>query len=124
MREIQENNFAVSEYNKMVLAQLDALNKNMSLLNQKISEIDQRVLAITLREDRIEDIISWKRDMSEVASINDIEKIKVKVESISIDNLKELKKEVKELRDFKIKAITVFSVVQAIMALVTFWQKF
>ena len=124
MREIQENNFAVSEYNKMVLAQLDELNKNMSLLNQKISESDQRVLAITLREDRIEDIISWKRDMSEVASINDIEKIKVKVESISIDNLKELKKEVKELRDFKIKAITVFSVVQAIMALVTFWQKF
>jgi phage-related protein len=123
----QEPLVSITEYNRMILTQLDNLNiqmKDMSKeMTDKMNEMDQKILKINLREDKIDELVEWKNKATEIVSLSDLNKIKDKSDKIDIETLKELKKEVKELRDFKLKAITVFGFIQVIMTVVTFWQK-
>lgn len=118
---------SITEYNRMILTQLDNLNiqmKDMSKeMTDKMNEMDQKILKINLREDKIDELVEWKNKATEIVSLSDLNKIKDKSDKIDIENIKELKKEVKELRDFKLKAITVFGFIQVIMTVVTFWKK-
>ena len=118
---------SLTEYNRMVLTQLDNLNLQMKdmtkYMTDKFNDMDHKILKINLREDKIDDLTDWKNSVSEITSLNDLRKIKEKSDDINIEQLKDLKKEVKELRDFKIKAITIFGFVQVMMAVFTFWQK-
>ena len=118
---------SITEYNRMILTQLDNLNiqmKDMSKeMTDKMNEMDQKILKINLREDKIDELVEWKNKAIEIVSLSDLNKIKDKSDKIDIENIKELKKEVKELRDFKLKAITVFGFIQVIMTVVTFWKK-
>lgn len=118
---------SITEYNRMILTQLDNLNiqmKDMSKeMTDKMNEMDQKILKINLREDKIDELVEWKNKAAEIVSLSDLNKIKDKSDKIDIENIKELKKEVKELRDFKLKAITVFGFIQVIMTVVTFWKK-
>jgi len=123
----QEPLVSITEYNRMILTQLDNLNiqmKDMSKeMTDKMNEMDQKILKINLREDKIDELVEWKNKATEIVSLSDLNKIKDKSDKIDIETLKELKKEVKELRDFKLKAITVFGFIQVVMTVVTFWQK-
>jgi hypothetical protein len=123
----QEPLVSITEYNRMILTQLDNLNiqmKDMSKeMTDKMNQMDQKILKINLREDKIDELVEWKNKATEIVSLSDLNKIKDKSDKIDIETLKELKKEVKELRDFKLKAITVFGFIQVVMTVVTFWQK-
>jgi len=118
---------SLTEYNRMILTQLDNLNLQMKdmtkYMTDKFNAMDHKILKINIREDKIDELVDWRNAVTEVTSVNDLRKIKDKSDEINLEQLKDLKKEVKELRDFKIKAITIFGFVQVMMAVFTFWQK-
>jgi predicted nucleic acid-binding Zn-ribbon protein len=89
------------EYSKLVLKELETLAKSIEGLRAELQDMKQELAAIRAKEDKVDELRSWKEKIDEVASPT---------------QLKELTTEVQELKMFKTKAITVFAVVQFLMA--------
>ena len=91
-----------NEYSRLVLNELESLGSGIDGLRSELQEVKQELAKIQSREDRVDELRTWKANIDEVASPT---------------QLKEARKEVSELNQFKTKAVTVFAVVQAMMAL-------
>jgi predicted nucleic acid-binding Zn-ribbon protein len=89
------------EYSKLVLKELETLAKSIEGLRAELQDMKQELAAIRAKEDKVDELRLWKEKIDEVASPT---------------QLKELTTEVQELKMFKAKAITVFAVVQFLMA--------
>ena len=92
-------------YSKMVLKQLEDLSNSMNGLRLEIQELKSEIAELRGKQSNIQDLKEWKSKVDEVCSPS---------------QLKDLKQEVEELKLFKVKAITVFTVVQFIMGAVLF----
>jgi predicted nuclease with TOPRIM domain len=90
-----------SEYSKLVLKELTTLASNIQSLNNEIQELKQEIARMREREDRVEELRSWKDKIDEVASPT---------------QLQTALKEIESLKEFKTKSVTVFMVVQFLMA--------
>jgi hypothetical protein len=90
-----------NEYSRLVLNELESLGSGIDSLRSELQEVKQELAKIQSREDRIDELRVWKSNVDEVASPT---------------QLKEALSEISELKQFKIKAVTTFAVVQAIMA--------
>ena len=88
------------QYSKLVLKQLETLSLTIEDLRGE--------LQLRVREERIEDIRTWKNKVDEVVSPTQL--------SMYI-------KETEELKIFKTKAVAVFATVQFIMAIAIAWPK-
>ena len=97
------------EYSKLVLKELETLATAITSLNSEIQELKQEIARMREREDRVDDLKAWQEKVDEVASPT---------------QLGVMTKEVEELKLFKTKAVTVFAVVQFLMAAALFAQKF
>ena len=86
-----------SEYSRLVLKELETLANSIQALNTEIQELKQEIAQMRVREDRVDELKAWKEKVDEIASPS---------------QLKELVSEVQQLKSFKIKAITIFTVVQ------------
>ena len=91
-----------NEYSRLVLNELESLGSGIDNLRSELQEVKQEITKIQSREDRIEELRTWKANVDEIASPT---------------QLKEALAEIQELKQFKIKAVTTFAVVQAIMAI-------
>lgn len=133
-----------NEYSRLVLNELETLSTGIAGINKEIQEIRQELVALKTKEDKVEEIASWKKRIDEVASPTQLKEMKdglaeLNLQKESIDSLNswknkideissptqlgKLNSEVSELKAFKIKAITIFSVVQFLMALAVAWSK-
>lgn len=90
-----------NEYSRLVLSELESLGSGIDGLRSELQEVKQELAKIQSREDRVDELRAWKASVDEVASPT---------------QLKEALVEISELKQFKIKAVTTFAVVQAIMA--------
>ena len=90
-----------NEYSRLVLKELETLSDSIDGLRSELVEMKQELAKIQSREDRVDELRAWKSNIDEVASPT---------------QLKEALNEISELKQFKIKAITTFAVVQAVMA--------
>ena len=90
-----------NEYSRLVLNELESLGTGIDSLRSELQEVKQELAKIQSREDRVDELRVWKSAVDEVASPT---------------QLKEALNEISELKQFKIKAVTTFAVVQAIMA--------
>ncbi len=90
-----------SEYSKLVLKELETLAGAITSLNSEIQELKQEIARMREREDRVDELRAWKDKIDEVASPT---------------QLGTALKEVDDLKQFKTKAVTIFAVVQFIMA--------
>lgn len=91
-----------SEYSKLVLKELSTLANNIESLNNEIQELKQEIARMREREDRVEELRSWKEKIDEIASPTQLQNIVKDLES---------------LKEFKTKSITIFMVVQFLMGL-------
>ena len=91
-----------NEYSKLVLKELETLAEGIKGLSTEIQELKSEIADLKAKEDRVKDIKDWKEKIDEVASPTQL--------AAAI-------KEVDDLKHFKTKAVTVFAVVQFIMAL-------
>ena len=92
-----------NEYSRLVLKELETLASSIDGLKTELQEIKQDMAAMRVREDKIDELKAWKEKIDEVASPSQI---------------KEMVNEIDSLKQFKTKAVTVFAVVQFLMAAV------
>ncbi len=90
-----------NEYSKMVLKELEVLSQGMASLKADMEGLKREMAELRVKEDRVKELIEWKRRVDDVASPV---------------QLRELQKEVSRLQDFKVKATTAFIAVQMVVA--------
>jgi len=98
-----------SEYSKLVLKELETLSKGIEGLNEELQFLKTEITELRLREDKVEELRVWKQRVDEVASPT---------------QMKAWIREIERLKTFKTKAITIFLVAQAGMALLITFGKF
>jgi uncharacterized protein YoxC len=91
-----------NEYSKLVLKELETLAEGIKGLSNEIQELKGEIAELKAKEDRVKDIKEWKEKIDEVASPS---------------QLSSALREIDDLKHFKTKAVTVFAVVQFLMAM-------
>jgi prefoldin subunit 5 len=94
---IEDKQNGWNEYSRLVLAELEKLNKNVGELSRDIDHLKEEMTKIKGLKYGVDDLKEWRKDISEVASPT---------------QLKELTNEVQSLKTFKTVATTVWAVVQ------------
>lgn len=89
------------EYSKLVLKELETLATGIESLRAELLDVKQELAAIRAKEDKVDELREWKSKIDDIASPT---------------QLKSLVDEVQELKLFRTKAVTVFAVVQFLMA--------
>ena len=97
------------EYSKLVLKELETLAQGIKDLNESLNDMKKEMAEIKAKEDKILELNRWKERIDEVASPT---------------QLKELKNEVEDLKHFKTKSVTIFAVVQFLMAVAVLASRF
>tara|TARA_R100000030_G_scaffold82403_1_gene65202 strand:- start:419 stop:739 length:321 start_codon:yes stop_codon:yes gene_type:complete len=97
------------EYSKLVLKELETLAQGIKDLNESLNDMKKEMAEIKAKEDKILELNRWKERIDEVASPT---------------QLKELKNEVEDLKLFKTKSVTIFAVVQFLMAVALLASRF
>ncbi len=90
-----------NEYSRLVLKELETLGHGIDSLRSDLQGVRGDISKIQVRLDTVDEIKVWKKSVEEVTSVT---------------QLKELVRSVDDLKSFKIKAVTVFTVVQFLMA--------
>tara|TARA_R110001583_G_scaffold12434_1_gene55302 strand:+ start:2499 stop:2819 length:321 start_codon:yes stop_codon:yes gene_type:complete len=96
-------------YSKLVLQQLETLNTGIEGMRVELQLVKEQITKIKAKEDRLEEIKTWKEKIDEVASPSQI---------------KYALRELENLKTFKTKAVTIFAVIQFGMAAVLFVMNF
>jgi|TARA_R100000501_G_scaffold7675_1_gene15971 cell division septum initiation protein DivIVA len=91
-----------NEYSKLVINELERLNDSISKLNKEIQSLKQEITEMKVREDAVSELKAWKSAVDEVSSPS---------------QLKYVIKDVEKLKTFKTQAVTIFLIVQALIAL-------
>tara|TARA_R110000823_G_scaffold118383_1_gene242196 strand:+ start:406 stop:741 length:336 start_codon:yes stop_codon:yes gene_type:complete len=86
-------------YSKLVLQQLESLTGGIESLRAELQHVKEQLTELRAREDRVQEIKAWKDKIDEVASPS---QMLVKFN------------EIEELKQFKVKAVTIFMIAQAI----------
>jgi len=97
------------DYSRLVLKQLEGLSHDVSSVHVELQEIRKDILKLEMRESRVDELKVWKDKVDEV---------------FSPSQMKELREKISAHDTFKTKAVTVFAVVQFIMAAALVIQKF
>ena len=96
-----DSNNSWDTYSKLVLQQLETLASGIEALRAELQDMKGQLTELKAREDRVQDIKLWKDKMDDVASPPQI---------------KTALEEIEELKEFKTRSMTIFMVVQFIMA--------
>ena len=86
-------------YSKLVIQQLETLNKGIESMRQELQDVKEQITKIKAKEDRLEELKAWKDRIDEVASP---------------PQLKSMIEQIEQLKEFKTKAITIFMIAQAL----------
>ena len=95
-------------YSKMVLQQLENLNASVTELRNEIQEVKMQIAEVKIQQNSVSELKQWKERIDDI---------------VSPTQLKEMKREVRELKDFKLKAIAGFTVIQFLMGIILFYDK-
>ena len=88
-------------YSKLVLQQLETMSGGIESLRTELQDVKGQLTELKAKEDRVQDLKAWKEKMDDVASPPQI---------------KAALTEIEELKEFKTKSVTMFMVIQALMA--------
>jgi len=97
-----------NEHEKLVLQQLSSLTSEMHSMREEMHAIRRDVVRIEERETKVNEIRDWKEKMTSV---------------ISPEQYKTHLVEHQENRDFSVKAVTIFTVVQFLFATAVVWMR-
>ena len=96
-------------YSKLVIQQLETLNVGIESMRKELQDVKEQITKIKAKEDRLEELKTWKDKIDEV---------------VSPSQMKYAFRELEELRTFKTKAVTIFMVVQFAMAVAVLVSRF
>ena len=95
-----------NEYSRLVLEQLESLSAGIEALKEEMQDIKQELAIMKAKEDKVTELKAWKEKVDEVASPR---------------QMLYAFKEIEDLKTFKTKAVTIFMVVQGVVALTLGW---
>ncbi len=95
-------------YSKLVLQQLETLSGGIDSLRSELQDVKGQLTELKAKEDRVQDLKSWKEKMDDIASPPQIK--------TALDDIEDLK-------TFKTKSIAIFMAVQTMMGLAMAWSK-
>ena len=95
-------------YSKLVLQQLETLSGGIQSLRSELQDVKGQLTELKAKEDRVQDLKSWKEKMDDIASP---------------PQLKTALEEIEELKTFKTKSIAIFMAVQTMMGIAMAWSK-
>ena len=93
-----------NEYSRLVLKELETLSKGIVELSSEIQDIKKELAIMKDREDKVDELRTWKARMDEV---------------VSTTQLATVIKDVEDLKTFKTKAVTVFAIIQFVLLFLT-----
>ena len=96
-------------YSKLVIQQLETLNVGIESMRKEIQDVKEQITKIKAKEDRLEELKTWKDKIDEV---------------VSPSQMKYAMRELENLRTFKTKAVTIFAVVQFAMGAILLAMNF
>tara|TARA_R110000824_G_scaffold36682_1_gene113674 strand:+ start:1014 stop:1340 length:327 start_codon:yes stop_codon:yes gene_type:complete len=97
-----------NEYSRLVLKELETLSDGIESLRDELHSVKQEIAKMQVREDKVDEIRLWKDKIDEIYSPS---------------QMRDLRDQVSDLERFKTKAVTVFAVIQFLMATALFFQK-
>ena len=97
-----------NEYSRLVLKELETLSDGIEGLKDELQGVKQEIAKMQVREDKVDELKVWKDKVDEVHSPT---------------QMREMREQVAGLEKFKTKAVTVFAVIQFLMASALFLQK-
>ena len=97
------------QYSRLVLQQLETLANGIEGLRNELQDVKNQLTELKAKEDRVQDLKDWKEKIDEVASPS---------------QLQNALQEIEDLKTFKTKAVTIFAVVQFLMAGIIALSKF
>ena len=97
------------QYSRLVLQQLETLSSGIEALRIELQDVKNQLTELKAKEDRVQDVKDWKEKIDEVASPS---------------QLQNALQEIEDLKTFKTKAVTIFAVVQFLMAGIIALSKF
>lgn len=98
-----------NEYSRLVLKELETLGEGVDNLQTSLQAVRQDISRLESKETKVEELKLWKEKIDDIYSPT---------------QLKDLREKVTSLETFKIRAVTIFSVIQFAMALALFIQSF
>ena len=96
-----------NEYSRLVLKELETLSDGIEGLRDELQNVKQEIAKMQVREDKVDELKDWKEKVDEI---------------FSPSQMKEIRKSVSDLENFKTRAVTVFAVIQFLMAAALFLQ--
>jgi hypothetical protein len=96
-------------YSKLVIQQLETLNVGIESMRKELQDVKEQITKIKAKEDRLEELKAWKDKIDEV---------------VSPSQMKYAMRELEDLRTFKTKSVTIFMVVQFLMAVAVLVSRF
>lgn len=100
---------AWDSYFKLTLQQLDGLVTSVNGLKDELHSISDEIIKIKERESKVQELITWKQKIDDVVSPSQLDKAI---------------KELEDLRMFRTKAVTIFAVIQFLMAVAVMISRF
>ncbi len=97
------------QHSLMVLKELENLSRSIKDLRDEMQGLKNDIAEMRGQQVNIVELKEWKTKIDEVCSPSQLD---------------QLKKETEDLKHFKTKAVTVFVVIQFIMAIVVFLEKY
>ena len=97
------------QYSRLVLQQLETLSSGIEALRIELQDVKNQLTELKAKEDRVQELKDWKEKIDEVSSPS---------------QLQNAFQEIEDLKTFKTKAVTIFAVVQFLMAGIIALSKF
>ena len=89
------------QYSRLVLQQLETLSNGIEGLRAELQDVKSQLTELKAKEHRVQDLKEWKEKIDDIASPS---------------QLQSALQEIEDLKTFKTKAVTIFAVVQFVMA--------
>ena len=70
------------EYSKLVLKELEVLAAGIKELNDSMNDMKREITEIRAREDKVQELVSWKLRVDEVASPSQLKELHDKVDEL------------------------------------------
>ena len=98
----RDNQNGWNEYSRLVLAELEKINKKIEENTQDLNSLRQDLIKLESIRDELGEVKGWKKEVDEV---------------VSPTQMKELSNEVDDLKMFKTKSTTVWVVIQIVFGI-------
>jgi heterodisulfide reductase subunit C len=111
---------------EIVLKQ-DEFSRKQEEVTTKLNELGEELAKMKTIENAVDNIKDWKEKVQEVVSTSDLKELKEwkgkMEEQLSPTQLTKLLKEHDQLKTFKIQAMMIYVIIQALMGVAVFWDK-